>query len=190
MKDGKIIVISAPSGSGKTTLVKYLLSKNSNLEFSVSATSRPPRKNEIDGIDYHFLNKDYFIEAIKKESFVEYEEVYSGVYYGSLKSELLKIWGNKKIAVFDIDVKGGLNIKSKYFKNTLSIFIKPPSLSKLRNRLLKRRTDSKENIEIRISMAKNELDQEDKFDNIIINDDLSVAKSELDRIVDDFILNK
>jgi len=103
---------------------------------------------------------------------------------------LLKIWGNKKIAVFDIDVKGGLNVKSKYFKNTLSIFIKPPSLSKLRNRLLKRRTDSKENIEIRISKAKNELDQEDKFDNIIINDDLSVAKSELDRIVDDFILNK
>ena len=110
MKDGKIIVLSAPSGSGKTTLVKHLLNNNSNLEFSISATSRPPRGNEINGKDYHFFKKESFIEAINEKSFIEYEEVYQGIYYGTLKSELFKIWNNKKIAVFDIDVEGGINI--------------------------------------------------------------------------------
>ena len=190
MKDGKIIVLSAPSGSGKTTLVKYLLNKNSNLVFSISATSRTPRKNEINGKDYYFLKKESFIEAIRRKSFVEYEEVYEGIYYGTLKSELFKIWKNKKIAVFDIDVEGGLNIKSQFSKNTLSIFIKPPNLSILKDRLLKRKTDSKKNIEVRISKAQKELDQENKFDHIIVNDDISITKLELDKIVDDFILKK
>ena len=190
MKDGKIIVLSAPSGSGKTTLVKHILNKNSKLAFSISATSRTPRKNEINGKDYHFLKKESFIEAIRRKSFIEYEEVYEGIYYGTLKSELFKIWENKKIAVFDIDVEGGLNIKSQFSKNTLSIFIKPPNLSILKDRLLKRKTDSKKNVEIRISKAQKEIDQENKFDHIIVNDDISIAKLELDKIVDDFILKK
>ena len=190
MKDGKIIVLSAPSGSGKTTLVKHLLNNNSNLEFSISATSRPPRGNEINGKDYHFFKKESFIEAISEKSFIEYEEVYQGIYYGTLKSELFKIWNNKKIAVFDIDVEGGINIKNHYQENTLSIFIKPPSLFVLKDRLLKRETDSRENIDIRISKAKKELKKEKEFDHIIVNDDLRVAKLELDKIISDFISNR
>lgn len=187
MKIGKIIIVSAPSGSGKTTLVKHLLNVFSELEFSISATSRLPRGKEINGKDYHFLKKKIFIEEIKNNSFLEFEEVYPGTYYGTLNSELEKIWIKNKIVVFDIDVIGGLNIKKQFLKNTLSIFISPPSIKTLENRLISRKTDSLEEIKIRLSKAKKEIALSDKFDFNIINNNLEFAKLEIEKIVSEFI---
>jgi len=185
-----MIVVSAPSGSGKTTLVKYLLNIFPDLKFSISATTRPSRGKEISGIDYHFLNKKSFINAIKDKSFIEYEEVYPGTYYGTLKSELEKIWSKNKIVIFDIDVVGGLNIKKQFSQNTLSIFIKPPNIETLESRLRNRQTDSLEKIKIRISKAKKELALSEKFDFTLVNDDLEIAKSKIEEIVNEFIFNK
>ena len=182
-----MIIVSAPSGSGKTTLVKHLLNVFSELEFSISATSRLPRGKEINGKDYHFFKKKIFIEEIKNNSFLEFEEVYPGTYYGTLNSELEKIWIKNKIVVFDIDVIGGLNIKKQFLKNTLSIFISPPSIETLENRLISRKTESLEEIKIRLSKAKKEIALSDEFDFNIINNNLEFAKLEIEKIVSEFI---
>mgnify|MGYP001238328007 CR=1 FL=1 len=184
-----MIIFSAPSGSGKTTLVKHLLNIFSDLEFSISATSRLPRTNEINGKDYHFFKTELFKEKINKKSFIEYEEVYPGTYYGTLRSELEKIWEKNKIVVFDIDVIGGLNIKKQFFENTLSIFIKPPDIKTLKKRLTNRKTDSLDRIKIRLEKAKEEMAFADKFDYTVINKNLGNAKSELEQIVNQFISN-
>ena len=184
-----MIVFSAPSGSGKTTLVKHLLNIFPDLVFSISATTRLPRGKEISGNDYHFLKNKSFIDAIKNKSFIEHEEVYPGTYYGTLKSELEKIWKKNKIVVFDIDVIGGLNIKKQFFENTLSIFIKPPDIKTLKKRLTNRKTDSLDRIKIRLEKAKEEMAFADKFDYTVINKNLGNAKSELEQIVNQFISN-
>tara|TARA_B110000003_G_C16489471_1_gene472856 strand:- start:14 stop:586 length:573 start_codon:yes stop_codon:yes gene_type:complete len=189
VKSGKMIVFSAPSGSGKTTIVKHLLNVFPDLEFSISATSRMPRGEEIDGKDYHFIKQKTFVDGIKSSLFIEFEEVYPGTYYGTLNSELKKIWDKNKIVVFDVDVIGGLNIKKQFPENTLSIFISPPDIKTLEDRLINRKTDSFSNIKTRISKAKKEIALSDKFDFKVINDDLKLAKIEIENIVREFIKN-
>ena len=148
---GKLIVFSAPSGAGKTTIVHHLLNQNLGLEFSISACSRSKRKNEINGKDYYFLSTEEFKHKISNNEFVEWEEVYHDNFYGTLKAELERIWNNGHHVIFDVDVIGGLNIKNSYPKETLAIFVQPPSVEELRSRLYKRSTDSQQNIEKRIS---------------------------------------
>ena len=186
----KLIVFSAPSGAGKTTLVKYLLSVFNNIEFSISATSRKIRGSEKDGKDYYFLTEDEFRERIKKKEFVEYEEVYGGYFYGTLKSELKRIWEEDKIVIFDIDVVGGVNIKKMFPEETRSVFVMPPSLEVLEKRLIERGDISKDEIRMRIKKAKNELDFASKFDNIIINSDLKESKEIAFSIIKKFIENE
>ena len=190
MSSKKLIVFSAPSGAGKTTLVKYLLSEFNNIEFSISATSRKIRGNEKDGKDYYFLTEDEFRERIKKKEFVEYEEVYGGYFYGTLKSELKRIWEEDKIVIFDIDVVGGVNIKKMFPEETRSVFVMPPSLEVLEKRLIERGDISNDEIRMRIKKAKNELDFASKFDNIIINGDLKESKEIAFSIIKKFIENE
>ena len=172
----KLIVFSAPSGAGKTTLVKYILKTFIEIEFSISATSRKARGEEKEGKDYYFLSNEEFKARIKNDEFIEYEEVYGGNYYGTLKAEVNRIWKDKKIAIFDIDVVGGANIKGMFPNETLSIFVMPPSIDILKRRLIERGDVSKEEIDIRIKKAESELDYASKFDNIIINNDLEESK--------------
>ncbi len=172
---GKLIVFSAPSGAGKTTIVHHLINQNLGLEFSISACSRSKRKNEINGKDYYFLSTKEFKQKINNNEFVEWEEVYPDHFYGTLKAELERIWGNGHHVIFDVDVVGGLNIKNSYPKKTLAIFVQPPSVEELRERLYKRSTDSQYNIEKRISKAEKELSYSQKFDTIIVNDKLEDA---------------
>lgn len=187
-KKGKLIVFSAPSGSGKTTLVKHLLSqKNLPLAFSISATSRKARVGEKNHIDYHFLSPREFQEALDRDAFVEYEEVYSGTFYGTLKSELTRIWESGKQVLFDIDVKGGLNIKRQFPDRTLAVFVQPPSLEALEHRLRKRGTESEDKIQQRLSKVEEEMAYAQQFDQILINDDLEHAKKQVVQIVKDFI---
>jgi guanylate kinase len=176
LKEGKLIVVSAPSGSGKTTLVQSLLSQNLPLSFSISATSRPPRGKEQDGVDYHFLELDDFKKKIEADAFVEYEEVYPGKFYGTLRSELEKKWSKGQHVIFDVDVVGGLNIKSQYPDQTLAIFIQTPSLDILEQRLRSRGTESEAVLKERIAKAKMEIEQGSKFDFLLINDDLEICK--------------
>ncbi|SFI48531.1 guanylate kinase [Halpernia frigidisoli] len=183
----KVIIFSAPSGSGKTTLVKYAISKFENLAFSVSCTTRAPRGEEIHEIDYFFISPDEFKSRISTEEFVEFEEVYKDKFYGTLKSEVKKNWKNSKVVIFDVDVKGGVALKKYFGEKALSIFIKPPSVEELQRRLTLRGTDDVETVKIRVEKATEELTFEDKFDKIIINDDLNKAKSELDKIISEFI---
>ena len=183
----KLIVFSAPSGAGKTTLVKYILKTFSEIEFSISATSRKARGEEKDGKDYHFLSSEEFKARIKNDEFIEYEEVYGGNYYGTLKSEVNRIWKEKKIAIFDIDVVGGANIKDMYPNETLSIFVMPPSIDILHKRLIERGDVSKEEIDVRIKKAESELDYASKFDNIIINNDLEESKKIAHTLIKEFI---
>tara|TARA_B100001063_G_scaffold189410_1_gene180093 strand:+ start:2098 stop:2664 length:567 start_codon:yes stop_codon:yes gene_type:complete len=183
----KLIVFSAPSGAGKTTLVKYILKTFSEIRFSISATSRKARGKEIDGKDYYFFSNEEFKDRIKNDEFIEYEEVYEGNYYGTLKSELNRIWKHKKIAIFDIDVVGGANIKSMFPDETLSIFVMPPSMEVLERRLLERGDVHKEEIDVRIKKAKSELDYASKFDNIIINNDLEESKKIALTLIKEFI---
>lgn len=183
----QVIIFSAPSGAGKSTIVRHLLEKFPTLEFSISATSRAPRGKEKDGREYYFFSVDQFETKIKNGDFVEYEEVYQGSYYGTLKSEVRRIWDKEHIIVFDIDVKGGVNLKRLYGKNALAVFIMPPSIDVLRERLVSRGTDSPENIEKRISKAAEELTYKDKFDKILINDNLESALEEAEKLVSDFI---
>jgi guanylate kinase len=180
-------VFSAPSGSGKTTLVQHLLSQSLPLGFSISATSRAPRGKEQNGIDYHFMTPKEFQEKIQQDAFLEYEEVYQGLYYGTLLSELNRLWNQEKHILFDIDVIGGLNIKKKYPNNTLAIFVQPPSIKILEERLKKRATDSEETIQKRIQKAQMEIEYAPKFDTVLINKDLKTAKKEVVQVVRNFI---
>tara|TARA_B100001113_G_scaffold161358_1_gene131995 strand:- start:169 stop:741 length:573 start_codon:yes stop_codon:yes gene_type:complete len=187
MNRNKLIVFSAPSGAGKTTLVKHILSQFTNTNFSISATSRSPRGNEKDGVDYYFLSKSEFKKKINNNEFIEFEEVYGGIHYGTLISEVENIWTNNKIAIFDIDVVGGFNIKKMYPENTLSIFVMPPSIDTLRKRLISRGDVSDDEINRRIKKAELELDFASKFDKIIINNDLEESKKIASDLVNEFI---
>jgi guanylate kinase len=184
---GKIIIFSAPSGSGKTTIVHTLMEKIPELSFSISATNRLPRANEKHGVDYYFLTTGNFREKISKSEFLEWEEVYSGTYYGTLKSEVDRIINEGKVAVFDVDVVGGTNIKRHFGENALAIFIKPPSLQELEKRLRNRNTDSEETIRKRLAKAEKELGYARFFDKIIVNDQLEKACREAEQLVKDFI---
>ena len=185
---GKLFVFSAPSGSGKTTIVRHLLKQEKfNLEFSISATSRDPRGFEKNGEDYYFIDLSDFKNKIKSDAFLEWEEVYRDNFYGTLKSEIARIWALKKHVIFDIDVVGGLRIKKKYPKETLSVFVKPPSVDELKIRLKKRKTESEEKINMRIAKASVELATAPQFDKIIKNYDLEVALKEAEDLISDFL---
>ncbi|WP_439553387.1 guanylate kinase [Flavobacterium macrobrachii] len=185
---GKLLVFSAPSGSGKTTIVRHLLQQDDlNLEFSVSAATREPRGQEVDGKDYYFMSIEQFKKHIKAEDFVEWEEVYRDNFYGTLKSEVERIWAKGKNVIFDIDVAGGLRIKSKFPQETLAVFVKPPSVDELKRRLKERSTESDDKINMRIAKAHVELATAPQFDKIIKNYDLDVAKAEAYELVKDFI---
>lgn len=191
MQKGKLIVFSAPSGSGKTTIVKHLLEhENLNLEFSISAATRQARGEEENGKDYYFMSLEQFKHHIKNEDFVEWEEVYRDNFYGTLKSEVTRIWDKGKNVIFDIDVAGGLRIKSKFPDETLAVFVKPPSVDELKRRLKERSTESDEKINMRIAKAHVELATAPQFDTIIKNYDLETAKKEAYKLVLDFINNE
>lgn len=185
---GKLIVFSAPSGSGKTTIVRHLLAKNNlNLEFSISATSRDKRGNEEHGKDYYFLSAKEFKSKIKNDEFLEWEEVYRDNFYGTLKTEVERIWALGKNVIFDIDVSGGLRIKRKFPDETLAIFVKPPSIDELKIRLKKRKTESEDKINMRVAKASAELATAPLFDTIIVNDNLEKALQEAEEKVSNFI---
>lgn len=183
----KIIIISAPSGAGKTTIVKQVLKDIPQLAFSISATTRNPRKGEIDGRDYYFLSVDEFQKRIKNNEFIEYETVYEGLIYGTLSSEVERITKAGRYPIFDVDVKGGINIKQKFGKQALSIFIKPPSREELERRLRGRGTDEEDVIRKRLERAKEELEHTRQFDKVIVNDKLEEAIEETEKIILDFI---
>ena len=188
MKDGKLIVFSAPSGSGKTTIVRHLLKQEKlNLEFSISATSREKRGDEVDAKDYYFLSASAFKSKIKNDEFLEWEEVYRDNFYGTLKAEVERIWALGKHVIFDIDVSGGLRIKRKFPEQTLAVFVKPPSIDELKIRLKKRKTESEDKINMRIAKASAELATAPLFDVIIENDNLDNALKEAYSLVSDFI---
>ena len=184
---GKLIVISAPSGAGKTSIVHFLLSQIDSLSFSVSACSRLRRENETDGIDYHFLAAEQFQKEIKENAFLEWEEVYENQYYGTLKSEVEKIWQKGKTVIFDVDVEGGLNIKKQYPTECLSIFIMPPSLAVLEERLQSRGSESAESLQKRVMKAKGEIAKSEEFDKIILNDDFAMACRKTMEVIQKFI---
>ena len=188
MKTGKCIVLSAPSGSGKTTIAKHLLLQgNFNLAFSVSTTSRPPREQEVDGKDSYFFSKKAFKAKIAAGAFIEYEEVYPGTFYGTLKSELDRIWALGKNVLLDMDVVGGLNIKKQFPNNTLSIFIKPPSAAALAERLRHRGTESVDKITTRLEKVNTEMARANEFDVVVVNDNLENAKSETEEHITNFL---
>lgn len=184
---GKSIIFSAPSGSGKTTLVQYLLKEFPQLEFSISSCSRAPRGQEKDGVDYHFLGVDGFKSKIAENAFLEYEEVYENQFYGTLKSELLRIWNQQNIVIFDVDVVGGKNIKELLGDHALAVFIAPPSIAEMENRLRHRATDNEEQIQKRVAKASFEMEFQKHFDAVIVNDDLNTAKKEIKAMVEQFI---
>ncbi|MFZ1255730.1 MAG: guanylate kinase [Saprospiraceae bacterium] len=185
---GKIIILTAPSGSGKTTIARYLLNQFKELSFSISATTRLARKDEINGLNYFFYTHSEFNTAIENHKFFEYQEVYPGQYYGTLVNEVERIWDENKIALFDIDVKGAHFIESKFKENILSIYVKASSLEVLRQRLLLRGTETPESLERRIQKASTELEYAKNFDYVISNDKLSLAQDVISTIVKDFIL--
>ena len=187
---GKCIIFSAPSGAGKTTLVHYLLREIKELDFSVSACSREPRGREEDGVDYHFFSVEEFKNKIKNNEFIEWEEVYKDNFYGTLKSEVEKSWNNGNTVVFDVDAEGGINLKKIFGSAALSIFIKPPSLFVLEQRLRNRKTETDESIKIRLNKAKSELDKADQFDYVLLNDNLEKACNEAKDLVLNFIREK
>ena len=187
-KEGKLIVFSAPSGSGKTTIVHHLLAQPElNLDFSISATSRPLRGTEIDGKDYYFISAKKFKKHIEKDHFIEWEEVYTDNYYGTLKKEIKRIWKLGKHVIFDIDVIGGLNIKKQFPEQTLSVFVQPPSIKEMERRLRNRKTDTEEKIKERVAKAEKELNYAKEFDVILVNDNLEDAKQKAYKLVEKFI---
>lgn len=185
--EGKLIIFTAPSGAGKTTIVRHLLDTFPQLAFSVSATSRAPRGNEVDGRDYYFLSPEKFRQLIDEKAFLEWEEVYANQFYGTLLSEVERLWGEGKHILFDIDVKGALRLKRKFPERTLSVFVKPPSKEALAERLRGRRTDSPEQIEKRIRKAEEELQFDNQFDVILVNDVLERALQEAVSLVANFL---
>lgn len=189
--EGKLIIFSAPSGAGKTTIVKHLLGKfPDKLAFSISASTRQPRANEVDGKDYYFISKEAFLHKIAHKEFVEFEEVYSGTFYGTLRSEIDRIWASGKIVIFDIDVIGGLHLKRKFGKQALAIFVQPPSLDVLIHRLYSRGTDSEEKLKERIEKADKELKFSSEFDIVLENDNLEDACVQAEKLVEGFYTNK
>lgn len=187
MKEGKLILFCGPSGSGKTTITRHLLEHFPQLSFSVSATTRKKRASEVNGEDYHFLTVPEFKKKIETDQFVEWEEVYTDLYYGTLKSEIERIWNENKVVAFDVDVEGGMNIKKIYGKSLLAVFIKPLSVAVLRKRLTDRNTESPESLAIRIAKAELELTYADKFDHIIVNDTLEHALEQAMALVKEFL---
>jgi guanylate kinase len=185
----KVIIFCAPSGSGKTTIVKHLLQQNKQLMFSVSACTRNRREGEVDGKDYYFLSKENFAEKVKNNEFLEYEEVYGGNFYGTLKAEIERIWALGKVVLFDVDVVGGLNIKNYYGDNALAVFVKPPDVETLEKRLRHRSTETEETLKMRIEKAVHELEFQTKFEEVLLNDDLSIALNMAESLVNKF-LNK
>jgi len=187
---GKLIIFSAPSGSGKTTIVKYLLQKGFNMEFSISATSRLPRGSEQNGVDYYFLSADEFRQRIQNNEFLEWEEVYTDTYYGTLLSEVERITAQGKNIVFDVDVVGGVNIKKKFGNRALAMFIQPPSIEELQRRLEGRATDTPEKIAMRVAKASQELTYAPQFDVVIVNDHLETAQQEAETTLSKFLNDK
>lgn len=183
----KLIIFSAPSGSGKTTVVRHLLNEFDNLAFSVSVTTRQKRPTEVDGKDYYFYSESDFLHAIKNEEFLEYEEVYKGLFYGTLKSEVDRLWKEGKTVIFDVDVVGGLNIKKFYGDRALAVFLRPPSVDILMDRLRKRETEVEHQLQERIDKAQNELEFEKEFDVVVVNDKLSDTFVEAETLVITFL---
>lgn len=186
-KNNRVLIVSAPSGAGKSTLVNHLLKADLPLQFSVSATSRKPRGCEVEGREYYFISSDEFRKKIKKGEFIEWQEVYKDHYYGTLRSEIDRIAKEGKIPLFDVDVQGGINLKKIFGKDALAIFIMPPSVEELRSRLVRRGTDSAEQIEMRVEKAASEILLADRFDWVIINDGLEEACNEILTVVTEFI---
>jgi guanylate kinase len=187
MPQGKLLIFSAPSGAGKTTIVHHLLTKFPELEFSISATTREKRGDEVHGQDYYFISIKEFLHRIAKKQFVEFEEVYTGTFYGTLRQEIERIWAKGKTVIFDIDVEGGLHLKRKYQDQALAIFVQPPSLEVLKERLTGRGTDSEAKLKERFDKAEKELNYAPRFDVILKNYDLAVACAEAEKLVGDFI---
>ncbi len=185
--NGKLIIFSAPSGAGKTTIVKQLLERGLNLEFSISATSRTPRPNEVHGRDYYFISENEFKTRVSAGEFLEWEEVYSGICYGTLKSEVDRICSQGKNVIFDVDVVGGLNIKKHFGDRALAIFVQPPSVEELRIRLQNRQTETAEKIAMRVAKAEYEMTFAPQFDVIVVNQNLETAVNEAEKLVRDFI---
>lgn len=184
---GKVLIFSAPSGSGKSTIVNHILSLHPEIEFSVSATSRPPRGTEQDGVEYLYYSADIFRALIRDEKFVEYEEVYPDRFYGTLKSEVNRIWAKGHVIIFDVDVKGGVSLKKYFGDAALSVFIQAPSVEELRKRLIARNTDPMDAIETRVAKAAEEMTYAPKFDKVLINDDLQTAYREAEVMVNTFL---
>ena len=184
---GKLIIFSAPSGAGKTTIVRHLLEKDFNLEFSVSATSRNPRPNEKNGKDYYFLTLEEFIKRVGNNEFLEWEEVYKGIRYGTLKSEVERIRNQGKNVIFDVDVVGGLNIKKYYGDEALAVFVQPPSVEELKKRLTQRSTETDDKIAMRIAKAEHELSFAPQFDVVLVNDNLEQAFTEAEKVIAGFL---
>lgn len=188
--NGKLVIFSAPSGSGKTTIVREVLKRYPQMEFSISATSRAPRGNERNGVDYYFVSGDEFRRLVDEGSFVEWEEVYPGTCYGTLKSETERIWAKGNVIIFDVDVMGGINLKRIFGDRACSIFIMSPSIEELERRLVHRGTDAPEVIAKRVSKASFELTKAEEFDHIVVNDDLDTAVAETVALIDAFLSDK
>ncbi|MBL4594087.1 MAG: guanylate kinase [Flavobacteriales bacterium] len=189
MMEGKCIILCAPSGAGKTSITKYLLQQDLGLEFSISACNRDARANETDGVDYHFLTTESFKSRIDNNEFVEWEEVYTDSYYGTLKTEINRIWDNGKNVIFDVDVEGGLSLTKHFGEKALAIFIKPPSIEALEERLRSRGTEDEEKIQKRLAKAEKELEYSKWFDYIIVNDNLENAQQEAFSLIKSFLKN-
>ena len=185
--EGKVLIFSAPSGSGKSTIVNHILGLHPEVEFSISATSRAPRGTEKDGVEYYFLSVEDFKSRIQNGDFVEYEQVYEGRFYGTLKSEVERIWAKGHVIVFDVDVKGGVSLKKYFGDSALSVFIQAPSVEELRRRLVFRATDSADAIEERVAKAAEEMTYAPRFDKVLINDNLEKAYLEAESMVDEFL---
>ncbi|WMN05953.1 guanylate kinase [Marivirga arenosa] len=187
-ESGKAIIFSAPSGSGKTTIVQHLLNEHPNLGFSISACTRDKRgRSEVDGVDYYFLSVEEFKNRIDKDEFVEWEEVYEGNFYGTLKEEVQRIWDQGKAVIFDVDVKGGLKLKKYFGDNALAVFVKVPSLEVLEDRLKKRNSESSSSLSQRLYKAKFEMTFEKEFDYVLVNEDLSTSLNKAEKLVSDFL---
>lgn len=185
--NGKVVIFCAPSGSGKTTIVKHLLKVNPSLQFSVSACTRQRREGETNGKDYYFLSQQAFKEKIEQGAFLEFEEVYGGNFYGTLKSEIDRIWSLGKVVIFDVDVEGGLNLKKYFGAQALAIFVKPPGVEVLEQRLRYRSTETEETLKMRVGKAVKELAYEHRFDKVLLNDVLEKALDEAEQMVNEFI---